>query len=101
MFKCAAIVYVYDITCEYVFCTIDPPAITTEIPHTLRVMPGDEHKIDCAATGNPQPSVVWRKSDTVDNPMPYGNVGMWPFSSVFKFCRRYRDDMATYITSPT
>lgn len=60
----------------YFLYHIDPPAITTEIPHTLRVMPGDEHKIDCAATGNPQPSVVWRKSDVVDTPMADGDVGM-------------------------
>lgn len=75
MFKCSVVmcdIYTSFLSVPY----IDPPAITTEIPHTLRVMPGDEHKIDCAATGNPQPSVVWRKSDVVDIPMADGDVGM-------------------------
>lgn len=78
----------------YVFCTIDPPAITTEIPHTLRVMPGDEHKIDCAATGNPQPNVVWRKSDVVEIPIPDGYVGMYGRFQVYSsLLQVYGDDM--------
>lgn len=48
------------------FVLTDPPTIVTNMPSSLRLLAGDSAVIECNATGNPQPRVIWRKDETED-----------------------------------
>ena len=38
--------------------------VTKDIPVSLKR--GDNHKLECEATGNPIPDVVWRRNGVID-----------------------------------
>ena len=40
---------------------LDPPSITKQLQHTVRLPLGGQLKLECAATGNPFPQIQWTK----------------------------------------
>lgn len=58
------IILIYQCFSYYVaYRIIDPPVITSDIPQTVTIMPGDEFTIACEATGNPLPNIFWARND--------------------------------------